>query len=401
MDMRFSPEEEQFRLDVRDFLTRHLPQDIRLKVEHGQRLHKQDYVRWQDILRTKGWYAVNWPEAFGGPGWSPAQKYLFAQEYGALPCPPLVQFGVNMVGPVIYTYGNDEQKQRFLPRILANQDWWCQGYSEPGAGSDLASLKTSAVRDGDYYVVNGSKIWTTWAQWADWMFALVRTSHEARPQQGISFLLLDMKSPGITVRPIRLLDGDAEVNEVFFDNVRVPVSQRVGDEGVGWSYGKFLLEHERFVISGVARSRRLLGQLETLARERTDGTDGTGNSLWASQAIRLRFADLQTQLRVLELTELRFLSAMNAGQSPGVAASILKIRGTEIEQAISELALECMALDVAAFDEAFLDGQHGTSVTADGAAAAGPAYFNLRKVSIWGGSNEIQRNVLAKQVLGL
>ena len=400
MDMRFSAEDEQFRLEVREFITNNLPADIRYKVEHGMRLEKDDYLRWQDILSAKGWYAVNWPKEYGGPGWTPVQKYLFQQEYGAQPCPPLVQFGVNMVGPVIYTYGNEEQKQRFLPRILANKDWWCQGYSEPGSGSDLASLKTTAVRDGDDYVVNGSKIWTTWAHWADWMFALVRTSQEERPQQGISFLLLDMKSPGVTVRPIKLLDGDLEVNEVFFDNVRVPVSQRVGGEGVGWSYGKFLLEHERFVISGVARSKRLLNRLKDLVQQRTDGF---GGRLWDSAALRVRFADLETQLCVLELTELRFLSAMNSGQSPGSAASILKIRGTEIEQAISELALEGMVKDMAARDEDILDGRSAdnATLTSEGAAAAGPMYFNLRKVSIWGGSNEIQRNVLAKHVLGL
>ena len=400
MDIRFTPEEEQFRLEVREFIATHLPADIRRKVELGLRLEKTDYTRWQDVLARKGWYAVNWPQEYGGPGWSPVQKYLFQQEYGAQPCPPLVQFGVNMVGPVIYTYGNEQQKQHFLPRILANQDWWCQGYSEPGSGSDLASLKTTAVRDGDDYIVNGSKIWTTWAQWADWMFALVRTSQEERPQQGISFLLLDMKSPGISVRPIKMLDGDAEVNEVFFDNVRVPAHQLVGGEGVGWSYGKFLLEHERFVISGVARSKRALARLKTLAAQRADGY---GAMLLDNPQMRVRFADLETQLCVLEFTELRFLSAMNSGQSPGSAASILKIRGTEIEQAISELSLDIQSLECTALDEALLDGKSddANALGDIGAATSGPTYLNLRKVSIWGGSNEIQRNVLAKHVLGL
>ncbi len=400
MDMRFTPEEEAFRIEVREFIAANLPADIRRKVSLGLRLEREDFARWQDILARRGWYAVNWPQEYGGPGWSPVQKYLFMQEYGAQPCPPLVQFGVNMVGPVIYTYGSPAQKERFLPRILNNQDWWCQGYSEPGSGSDLASLKTTAVRDGDHYVVNGSKIWTTWAQWADWMFALVRTSKEERPQQGISFLLLDMRSPGVSVRPIRMLDGDAEVNEVFFDNVRVPVEQLVGGEGTGWSYGKFLLEHERFVISGVARSRRLLARLKTVAGQRGDGL---GGALLDDQGLRLRFADLETQLAALEYTELRFLSAMNAGQSPGNAASMLKIRGTEIEQAISELAMDCMGLDALALDEPLLDGlvDDSQALAPEFAAAAGPLYFNLRKVSIWGGSNEIQRNILAKHVLGL
>lgn len=400
MEMRFSPEEERFRCEVRDFIAQNLPSDIRRKVELGLRLERSDYVRWQDVLAARGWYAVNWPEQYGGPGWSPVQKYLFQQEYGAQPCPPLVQFGVNMVGPVIYTYGDEAQKARFLPRILANRDWWCQGYSEPGSGSDLASLRTTAVRDGDDYIVNGSKIWTTWAQWADWMFALVRTSKEERPQQGISFLLLDMRSPGISLRPIRMLDGDAEVNEVFFDNVRVPASQRVGGEGAGWSYGKFLLEHERFVISGVARSKRLLSRVKGVAQRLPDGMGGCRLD---DPALRLRVADLETQLCALEYTELRFLSAMNAGQSPGSAASILKIRGTEIEQSISELAMDCLGADALALDEALLDGTgaDADALGPDFAAAAGPLYLNLRKVTIWGGSNEIQRNILAKHVLAL
>lgn len=399
MHMTFSPEEEAFRLEVREFLSTHLPTDIRKKVELGQRLHKDDFKRWQSILAEKGWYGINWPTEYGGPGWSPVQKYLFQQEYGALPCPPLVQFGVNMVGPVIYTYGNAEQKAKFLPRILDNTDWWCQGYSEPGSGSDLASLKTTAVRDGDNYIINGSKIWTTDAQWADWMFALVRTSKEDRPQKGISFVLIDMKTPGITVRPIQMIDGDYEVNEVFFDNVVIPVSQLVGGEGTGWSYGKFLLEHERFVISGVARSKRLLNRLIDLLKITPDGNDGM---LIDNNDLRLKIASLQTQLTALEFTELRFLSDISSGQSPGSAASILKIRGTEIEQAISELTLECMGLDALAYDHAFLDGEtEDATITLNHAAAVAAKHLNLRKVTIWGGSNEIQRNILAKHVLGL
>lgn len=399
MHMTFSPEEEAFRLEVRDFLSTHLPADIRKKVELGQRLQKDDFKRWQHILAKKGWYAINWATQYGGPGWSAVQKYLFQQEYGALPCPPLVQFGVNMVGPVIYTYGNEAQKAKFLPRILDNTDWWCQGYSEAGSGSDLASLKTTAVRDGDTYVINGSKIWTTDAQWADWMFALVRTSKEDRPQKGISFVLIDMKSPGITVRPIQMIDGDYEVNEVFFDNVVIPTDQLVGGEGTGWSYGKFLLEHERFVISGVARSKRLLNRLIDLLKMTPDGY---GKTLIKNNHYRLQLASLQTQLTALEFTELRFLSDISAGQSPGSAASILKIRGTEIEQAISELSLECMGIDALAYDHAFLDGDSAEStLTLNHAAAAATKHLNLRKVTIWGGSNEIQRNILAKHVLGL
>jgi alkylation response protein AidB-like acyl-CoA dehydrogenase len=396
----FSTEEERFRLAVRDFIADHLPADIRRKVELGQYLERADYVRWQDILAAKGWYAINWPKQWGGPGWSPAQRYLFQQEYGAQPCPPLVQFGVNMVGPVIYTYGDEAQKRRFLPRILANRDWWCQGYSEPGAGSDLASLKTAAVLQGDEYVVNGQKTWTTQAQWADWMFALVRTSREERPQLGISFLLIDMRSPGISVRPIRTFDGDSEINEVFFDDVRVPLAQRVGPAGAGWSYGKFLLEHERFVISGLPRSKRLLGRIKHLASRLDDGLGGNALDI---PDIALRFADLETQIAALEHTELRYLSALEQGGTPGHLVSILKIRGTEIEQSISELALACFGTQAVPFDAELLEGRsaESESLSSEYAAAAGPLYFNLRKVSIWGGSNEIQRNILARQVLGL
>jgi alkylation response protein AidB-like acyl-CoA dehydrogenase len=400
MRLAFTPEEERFRIEVRDFLASHLPADIRRKVELGQYLERADHVRWQDILAARGWYAIAWPSQWGGPGWSPVERYLFQQEYGAQPCPPLVQFGVNMVGPVIYTHGSDAQKQRFLPRILANRDWWCQGYSEPGAGSDLASLKTSATLKGDRYVVNGQKIWTTWAHWADWMFALVRTGRGERPQQGISFLLIDMRSPGVSVRPIRTFDGDSEVNEVFLDNVEVPVDQRVGDEGAGWSYGKFLLEHERFVISGLPRTRRLLARLKELA---TRMSDGLGGRVIDVPDIALRFADLETQVTALDCTERRYLGTLGEGGTPGHLVSILKIRGTEIEQAVSELAMTCFGTQAIPFDVDLLSGRCGEdeALAAEFAAACGPLYFNLRKVSIWGGSNEIQRNILARQVLGL
>lgn len=400
MRFRFSPEEESFTFEVREFIAANLPSDLRRKVELGQQLEREDFVRWQDILAARGRYAYSWPAQWGGPGWTPVQRYLFQQEYGAQPCPPLVQFGVNMVGPVLYTFGSAAQQERFLPRIAANRDWWCQGFSEPDAGSDLAALKTSAVRQGDEYVVTGQKIWTTWAHWADWMFALVRTSREERPQQGISFLLIDMRSPGVTVRPIRTFDGDSEVNEVFFDSVRVPVDQCVGPEGAGWSYAKFLLEHERFVISGLARSRRLLARVKACAA-RLD--DGTGAKVLDSPDIRIRFADLETQIEALQFTELRYLSAAASGGSPGHVVSVLKIRGTEIEQAISELAVDCFGVHAIAFDQDAVAGR-GSAAAPLGpefAAAVGPLYCNLRKVSIWGGSNEIQRNVLARHALGL
>jgi len=397
---RFTAAEERFRLEVREFITASLPADLRRKVELGERLERADFVRWQDILAARGWYAYSWPAQWGGPGWTPVQRYLFQQEYGAQPCPPLVQFGVNMVGPVLYTFGSDAQQRRFLPDIAASRQWWCQGFSEPEAGSDLAALKTTAVLDGDEYVVSGQKIWTTWAHWADWMFALVRTSREERPQQGISFLLIDMRSAGLRVRPIRTFDGDCEVNEVFFDEVRVPVDQLVGPEGTGWSYAKFLLEHERFVISGLARSRRLLGRIKTLA-ERME--DRPGTRVIDNPDVRIRFADLETQIEALQYTELRYLSAAASGGSPGYMVSLLKIRGTEIEQAISELAVDCFGPHAIPLDQDSLAGRGGDAepLGPEFAAAVGPLYCNLRKVSIWGGSNEIQRNVLARHALGI
>jgi alkylation response protein AidB-like acyl-CoA dehydrogenase len=389
MNLAFSAEDEAFRLDVRSYLKANLPADLAAKVRNNQRLRRDDYIRWQDILVRRNWYAVGWPSAYGGPGLSATRRYLFEQEYGALPCPHPCQFGIAMAGPVIYTFGSDAQKQRFLPRILNNQDFWCQGYSEPGAGSDLAALKTSAVRDGAHYVVNGQKIWTTWANWADWMFCLVKTDATVKPQEGISFLLIDMRSPGITVRPILTLDGDAEFNEVFFDDVRVPVENLVGEEGRGWTYAKFLLEHERLSMSGAARSKRALRELrEACARALTP-------------IMRDRLARLGVELTALEYMELRLLSRLNAGENPGPEASKLKIRGTEIAQAITRLRIDLMGPDCLPFDAAFLDGEASAPFGADTAAGAVATYLNQRKLTIWGGSNEVQKMILARQVLEL
>lgn len=371
MDLAFSPEDRAFFDHVKATLSAELDPAIAVKVRRNEILERAEHLAWQDVLARHNWLAAGWPTEFGGPGFTPTQRYLFEQAYGATYAPPPVQFGITMVGPIIYTYGNAAQKERFLPDISRNKAWWCQGYSEPGAGSDLASLRTTAVRDGDAYVVNGQKTWTTWAQWADWMFCLVKTDLTVKPQAGISFLLIDMKTPGITIRPIRTIDGDTEINEVFLDNVRVPAENLIGAEGQGWTYAKVLLEHERFIMSGSSRSRRDLDALRAL----DDGQFAE------------RFRQLDVELLALEYLELRLLSTMNAGQNPGPRTSALKIRGTEIAQAISLLRLDMAR----AWAAPLPDILHNAEET----------WLNLRKLTIWGGSNEIQRNVMAKVVLGI
>ncbi len=387
MDLAFSSEDLAFYEHVRETLKAGLPDDIEQKERLGQRLTKEDMLRWQDVLAKHNWLASGWPEKYGGPGFTATRRYLFEQAYGSLYAPPPVQFGITMVGPVIYHYANEEQKARLLPPIRENKVWWCQGYSEPGAGSDLASLKTKAVRDGDHYIVNGQKTWTTWAHWADWMFCLVKTDTTCKPQAGISFLLIDMKTPGITVRPIKTIDGDLEVNEVFLENVKVPVENLVGEEGAGWGYGKALLEHERFIMSGSARSRR---NLKTLREGMVSGS-----------VFESRIAELEIELKALEYLELRLLSTMNAGGNPGPRASALKIRGTEIAQSISRLRLEMLGPDAVPVSQGFMEADGSEPAGFAEAAMALPTYLNLRKLTIWGGSNEIQRMVMAKATLGL
>jgi alkylation response protein AidB-like acyl-CoA dehydrogenase len=344
-------------------------------------------VRWQKVLHARGWAGVNWPPEYGGTGWTPVQKYIFASECAFAHTPRIVPFGLAMVGPVIYTFGNAQQKARFLPDILASNVWWCQGYSEPNAGSDLASLRTSAVRDGEHYVVNGTKTWNTMGQWADWIFCLVRTGGpELKPQAGISFLLIDMKTPGIRVHPTRLLDGRHEVNEIFFDDVRVPVENRVGEENAGWTYAKFLLGHERTNIAGIGASRRELARLKQMAREATRN----GAALLEDPIFATRVAQVELELKALEVTNLRVIFAEARQQAPGPEASMLKIRGTEILQRISELQVEALGSRALQFDGA---GEDVPRVAAQ--------YMNLRKLSIYGGSNEIQRNIIAQMVLQL
>lgn len=369
MNLDFSPEDRAFFVRVQEKLSDALPEDIAASVRANLPPSKEHMLRWQDVLASENWLAAGWPAEYGGPGFTPTQRYLFEQAYGAIYAPPPVQFGITMVGPILYTYGSDEQKERFLPPIRENRTWWCQGYSEPGAGSDLASLRTTAVRDGDSYVVNGQKTWTTWAQWADWMFCLVKTDLNVKPQAGISFLLINMQTPGITVRPIQTIDGDTEINEVFLDNVRVPAENLIGGEGQGWTYAKVLLEHERFIMSGAARSRRDLNALQEL------GCDEFSSRIDA----------IDTELLALEYLELRLLSAMNSGSNPGPRTSALKIRGTEITQDISKLRLDMARKWVGTRPEILENSENN--------------WLNLRKLTIWGGSNEIQRNVMAKVVL--
>ena len=397
MDLVLTPEERAFQEDVRSFIEERLPDDVRERTWTGARMDKEGQVRWEKILNERGWIAPNWPVEHGGTGWTPLQRYLFEEEMEAAFAPPPMPFGVNMVGPVIIEFGTDEQKRRFLPRIRSSDDWWCQGYSEPGAGSDLASLKTRAVRDGDHYVVNGQKTWTTAAQHADWIFCLVRTSQEERRQQGISFLLIDMHSPGITVRPIRTMDGGAEINDTFFEDVRVPVENLIGEEGKGWTYAKFLLGHERTGIAGVSRSKAQIRRIREIAESETSH----GRPLADDPRFRERLAEIEVDLMALEYTILRIVSAMNAGAAPGPEASILKIKGTEVQQALADVLMQSVGYYAHPEHPPAEPGTNEAPVGPGHAAGLAARYFNWRKASIYGGSNEIQRNIIAKMVLGL
>lgn len=393
MDIDYSREELDFRDQVRAFLRTELPADIAAKVRLGKRLGKEDHQRWQRILNGRGWYAANWPVEHGGTGWSLVQKHIFEEECAAYGAPRPISFGVNMVAPVIIEFGTPEQKARYLPRILDGRDWWCQGYSEPGAGSDLASLKTRAERDGDHYIVNGQKTWTTLGQHANMIFCLVRTDSEARQQQGISFLLIDMATPGIDVRPIVTLDGEHEVNEVFFDNVRVPVANRIGSENQGWTCAKYLLTHERTGQAGIGQSKAALAHLKRVA---------TREGVLDDPLLRAQIAELEMQLMAIEMSTLRILAAARAGGVPGAESSILKIKGSEIRQAISHLLRKVIGPYALPYLEDELSPDFsGEPLHADYSAAPACQYFNLRKLSIYGGSNEIQKNIVAKQILDL
>jgi len=401
MDLRFTPEEIAFRDEVRTFMRTALPADIRSKLVEGRHLKKDDIVVWQRILNAKGWAVPHWPAEWGGRGWTPTQSYIFLEELQQAPAPPPLGFGVTMVGPVIIAFGSAAQKQRFLPRIANLDDWWCQGFSEPGSGSDLASLKTSAKRSNGHYVINGQKTWTTTAQWADWIFCLVRTDPAAKKQEGISFILMDMKSPGITVRPIVTIDGGREVNEVFFDDVKVPAENLVGQENKGWDYAKFLLGNERTGIARVGMSKERIRRLRELAAlERADD-----RPLIEDARFRAKIAAVEVELKALEMTQLRVVAAERTrkGNRPDPASSILKIKGSEIQQTISELLLEVVGPYALPYQPEYLDEERWNEppVGPDWAPSLAPTYFNTRKVSIYGGTNEIQKNIIAKAILGL
>jgi alkylation response protein AidB-like acyl-CoA dehydrogenase len=398
MQLDYTPAQQAFRAQVRGFLARELPADISHKVKNGMHLDKTDMVDWQKILHARGWGAAGWPKDYGGPGFSPIEEFIFEEECALVGAPRQLPFGLKMVAPVIMAFGTPQQCARFLPRIASGEDWWCQGYSEPGSGSDLASLRCKAERDGDHYVVNGQKTWTTLGQYADWIFCLVRTDAAAKPQAGISFLLIDMKTPGVTVKPIILMDGAHEVNEVFFDNVRVPVENRVGEENKGWTYAKFLLGHERVNIAGVGVSKRELAHVKALARSEMR----RGRPLADDPLFRARLAEAEIALMMLEITNLRVIAEGEHGKAPGPAASVLKLRGTEIHQAISELAVEALGPASLPYDDRarFAGAPVNEADPAAPSAVAGH-YMNLRKVSIYGGSNQIQKNIIAQGVLGL
>lgn len=397
MDINFSPDELAFREEVRAFLRDHLPVEFAARISLGKRLNKAHQVQWMQTLNRQGWLAPAWPVELGGTGWSDVQKHIFDEECFAAGAPKVSSFGLKMVAPVLIRFGTPEQQARFLPRILTSEDWWCQGYSEPGAGSDLSSLKTRAVRDGDHYVVNGQKTWTTLAHFADWMFCLVRTDPEARQQRGISFLLIDMRTPGITVRPIITLDGEHEVNEVFFDNVRVPVANLVGEENQGWTCAKYLLTHERTSIGGIAQNKALLNRLKSIARQELRN----GEALIDDPLFRAQIAEVEMQLMAAEMSSLRTLTGVRDGGVPGAESSFLKIKGTEIRQTITWLISKAVGPYALPFIEDELGYGDEALLYTDYSSAATYQYLDARKASIYGGANEIQKNIIAKMILEL
>lgn len=396
MDLSYSPEEEAFRAELRAFLRDNLPVEMAEKVRHGgDYLSKADMERWHAILNAKGWLAQNWPREFGGAAWNAVQRHIFEEEAAKANAPRIVPFGVAMLGPVLMKFGSKAQQDHYLPRILSGEDWWCQGYSEPGAGSDLASLRTRAVREGDHYIVNGQKTWTTLGQYANRIFCLVRTDPAAKAQEGISFLLIDMDSPGIEVRPIILLDGAHEVNEVWFTDVKVPVENLVGEENKGWTYAKYLLTHERTNIAGVGFSLAGLDAVKRIARaERANGRPLIENPHFAA-----RLARVEIELMALATSNLRIVSRAAAGQAPGVESSMLKVKGTIVRQEINDLARRAAGPYAMPFPSEAVAGDNAP-VGPDYAQGVAAQYFNNRKLSIFGGSNEIQRGIIAKTMLG-
>ncbi len=392
MDLNFTPEELNFRTEIRQWVADSLPKDISHKVLHALRLSFEDMQRWHKILGAKGWLGYQWPTQFGGPGWTAIQRHLFEEECALAGAPRIMPFGPVMVAPVIMAFGTPEQHQRFLPGIASGEVWWSQGYSEPGSGSDLASLKTRAVRDGNTYVVNGQKTWTTMGQYGEWIFCLVRTSTDGKPQTGISFLLIDMKSPGITVRPIITMDGEHEVNEVWFDNVVVPADNLIGEENKGWTYAKFLLSHERTGIADVNRAKRELERVKRIAK---------AEGVYEDARFREQISALEVDVVALEMMVLRVLSAEKSGRNSLDVAGLLKIRGSEIQQRYAELMMLAAGPMALPFQhEAMEAGWQGDFAGAALCAPLAGTYFNMRKTTIYGGSNEVQRNIVSQTVLG-
>jgi hypothetical protein len=419
MDLNFTAEEQAFRSEIRQWVAANLPKHISHKVHNALRLTKDDMQSWARILGKQGWHGWSWPKQFGGPGWNAVQRHLFEEECALAGAPRVVPFGPVMVAPVIMAFGSPEQQARFLPGIMSGEVWWSQGYSEPGSGSDLASVKTRAERRGDKYIVNGQKAWTTLGQHGDWIFCLVRTDTSGKPQAGISFLLIDMKSPGITVRPVVLLDGEPEVNEVFFDDVEVPAENLIGEENKGWTYAKHLLAHERTNIADVNRAKRELERLKRIARAEglygdpkaaaarrpsPEGSEETwGGPAFSSDDTRFRdeVAKLEVEIVALEMMVLRVLSAEKSGKQSLDVAGLLKIRGSEIQQRYTELMmLAAGPYSLPHIHEAMEAGWQGDHVGAAHCAPLASMYFNYRKTTIYGGSNEVQRNIVAQVVLG-
>ncbi len=404
MDVSFSAEDAVFREEVRAFLREATPPELKYKVENGIEMQREDVLGWHRILYRKGWVAPNWPEQYGGPGWSLTQKYIFDEELGLAGAPRLVVFGINMCGPVLIGFGTEAQRKRFLPPMLSGEHIWCQGYSEPEAGSDLASLRTSAVRDGDEWVINGAKTWTTKAHWADWCFLLVRTSDGEKKQQGITFILVDLATPGIEIRPIYLIDGLHETNHVFFTDVRVPVANTVGEIDKGWDIGKYLLAHERMSGGSLGTQKTLLRQLKTIAAE---DERASGRPLARDPAFAREIAEVELELRVLEAFNLRAVDKLSrdgelGGHALGVEANIFKIRNTEIHQRLTELKMRAVGYYAMPYLlSALSHGWNEPPIGAEYANGCTPAYLHFRKVSIYSGSNEIQHNIIAKAELGL
>lgn len=394
MQLQFTPEQEAFRLEVRAFVQAHLPADIRRKVELGLRLEHADYVTWFRILQARGWLTPGWPVQHGGPGWDHVQRYIFDEETLLGGAPRIIASGIQMLAPVLLAFGTEAQKQQYLPDILSSNTWWAQGFSEPGAGSDLAAVRTTAVLepDGRHFVVNGHKVWTSYAHWCSMMFALVKTDpNAAKPQEGISFLLIDMKSPGLTVRPIRMLEGGNDLNECYLDNVRVPVDNLVGELHKGWSYGKYLLGHERTGIAGIGSCKQQLARARALAEQQGLGEDAL---------LQNKLAQFEVELMALEFTALRLLSAHQQSKTPAVEASMLKVRGTELRQAIFETLVDIAGPDAVPFSAEAQFLEHLDAAAQDESLVTlGANCLDSRKLTIYGGTNEVQRNLIAKATL--